>query len=200
MTNTINDKLNEKLDKKGEYASLFTTAPRNDITTALSDYIKLECDNGKSKDYCTGKGYFTGKDSFDGTSLEKNVLGYSAKSDVTRTTPWTAEPHLFRFIDGTLSGRVYTARRGDVSMRVEDIPTDDGVHRLEVAVQTNGETYKYSASRVSEQATALFGVDEHCSVQRDPRRPGFGAEEAALVETLPDRVVRQMLYGLFVPN
>lgn len=188
MTQTINDKLNDKLNKKGDYASLFANAPRNDITT-LTESKGFGSDN--NKDFLDTKYY---------GSLEKNVINYNHKPNIPSTSPWTAETHLFRFIDGTLSGHVYTARRGNVSMRVEDIPTDDGVHRLEVAVQTNGETYKYSASRVSEQATTLFGTDEYCSVKRDPRRPNFGAQEAALIETIPTQFLRNILYGLFVPN
>jgi hypothetical protein len=125
----------------------------------------------------------------------KNKLGYLF---AYVGTCWQSEKQPLMSMDGG-GGEVLTFTGScaglDNKMEVERTDLTRGYHDVHIHSTTGGKTYDYSATRVSEQMVHLFGGHGDYHVKKDSQRPKLSLEERAMLESIPCRLTRDIIFS-----
>jgi len=135
------------------------------------------------------------------TFNRKNLDNVTSPDEPYSSVEWSAYRQKVRFIDGDAEGKVFTGTHRDFIITVEDTDVtteNDGDHKyhsIDIKVNRDGKVFKYSVSRVSEDAIRLFGsyTNDEFPIESDETRENIPYDERIALETIPDRTLRAIV-------
>ena len=135
------------------------------------------------------------------TFNKNNLDNLTSPDELYSSVKWSAYRQKVRFVDGDAEGKVFTGTHKDFIITVEDTDVtteNDGKHKyhsIDITVNRDGKVFKYSVSRVSEDAIRIFGsyTKDEFPVESDETRKDIPYDERMALETIPDRILRDIV-------